>query len=135
MCRVVKLFLGVLLLASLSCNSKVKKLEAEIARLSEGPKIEFKEPNKLLGEVKDSIDIEYVFYNKGTEPLVVGSVRAGCGCTTSFWTKRPVTPGDSGRVVLKYIPMPLEKNKEVKKSATIDSNAGQMQIGFKASVK
>jgi hypothetical protein len=47
-------------------------------------------------------EIEFVFVNKGTKPIVLNSVSASCGCTSPSWTKTPVLPGEKGSVKVKY---------------------------------
>ncbi|MFA5648292.1 MAG: DUF1573 domain-containing protein [Bacteroidales bacterium] len=44
----------------------------------------------------------FTFSNKGTEPLIINTVRASCGCTTPDWTKDPIKPGAKGEVKVKY---------------------------------
>jgi hypothetical protein len=38
----------------------------------------------------------FKFKNEGTEPLVLNSVRASCGCTTPKWTREPIAPWRRG---------------------------------------
>ncbi len=45
---------------------------------------------------------DFVIKNTGDKPLVINSVRASCGCTTPFWTKEPILPGQSGIVSAAY---------------------------------
>ena len=44
----------------------------------------------------------FKFKNEGTEPLVLNSVRASCGCTTPKWTREPIAPGAEGEIQVKY---------------------------------
>ena len=95
------------------------------AKNEKGPKIEF------LKEVFDYGSIyansghdglaEFIFVNTGNEPLVLTNVKTSCGCTSPFWQKDPVLPGDSGKVVLKYTT--LQHPHTINKSATVQSNA------------
>ena len=65
-------------------------------------------------------ETEFVFVNKGNEPLVLFNVIASCGCTSPEWTKTPVPPGGKGSIKVKY-------NTEIlgsfTKSITVASNA------------
>jgi len=97
-----------------------------------------KEPDKKSGAkiefVKDVFDYgniyansghdgmaEFKFINTGTEPLVLTNVKASCGCTSPYWQKEPVLPGDTGKVVLKY--NSITSPHTINKSAVISSNA------------
>lgn len=64
---------------------------------------------------------EFIFKNVGDTPLVISSVRASCGCTTPYWTKEPVQPGETGVIKASY----NSKNRpgSFHKSITITSNA------------
>lgn len=64
---------------------------------------------------------DFKFTNTGTEPLIIGNVRASCGCTVPQWTKEPVPPGKSGSVTAIY----TSKGRPgvFNKSITINSNA------------
>lgn len=46
--------------------------------------------------------IEFEFYNTGKEPVVVNSVRPGCGCTLVDYPKEPVAPGQVARIIATY---------------------------------
>jgi len=45
---------------------------------------------------------DFAIKNTGDKPLIINSVRASCGCTTPFWTKEPILPGQSGIVSAAY---------------------------------
>lgn len=42
--------------------------------------------------------IEFVFYNKGNEPLIISNVSAGWCCPR--WSKQPISPNDSGSIII-----------------------------------
>lgn len=90
-----------------------------------GPKIEFRSDVFDYGNIEANSGhdgmAEFVFVNTGTEPLVLSSVKAGCGCTSPFWQKEPVLPGDTGKVVLKYTT--IQHPHTINKSAVVYSNA------------
>lgn len=46
----------------------------------------------------------FEFTNKGSEPLIINTVTASCGCTTPSWTREPVPPGGKGTVQVSYDP-------------------------------
>lgn len=64
---------------------------------------------------------EFKFVNTGNEPLILTNVKTSCGCTSPFWQKDPINPGDTGKIVLKYAN--LSQPHTISKSATVQSNA------------
>jgi hypothetical protein len=64
----------------------------------------FKEETFDFGNVVEGTQAvhEFEFVNKGNEPVIISNVQASCGCTTPFWTKEPVTPGNKGVVKASY---------------------------------
>jgi hypothetical protein len=47
-------------------------------------------------------EVEFLYTNKGTVPLVISDVKSTCGCTIPSWTKAPVAPGTKGSIKVKY---------------------------------
>ena len=46
----------------------------------------------------------FEFTNKGNNPVTIQKVVSSCGCSTSNWTKEPVSPGEKGYVKVTYNP-------------------------------
>ncbi|MCB0733645.1 MAG: DUF1573 domain-containing protein [Flavobacteriales bacterium] len=69
-----------------------------------GAKLKFDKTEHDFGTVKEGTQatVTFKFKNEGTEPLVLTSVQASCGCTTPKWTKEPIAPGDYGEVTAIY---------------------------------
>lgn len=69
-----------------------------------GAKIKFEKVEHNFGTITEGTQatITFTFENVGTEPLVLNSVRASCGCTTPKWTKEPIAPGAKGEVTAIY---------------------------------
>lgn len=87
-------------------------------------KIVFNEMSHDFGTFKESAGPQtttFKFTNEGSQPLVLNSVRASCGCTTPKWTREPVAPGGTGEIQVSYNP----KNRpgSFNKSVTVQSNA------------
>lgn len=62
------------------------------------PPTKFNIGNVLKGnELTDTL----VFSNTGNEPLLITNVRTSCHCTVATFSKVPVLPNESGRVILK----------------------------------
>ena len=71
---------------------------------SNGAKIKFEKVEHNFGKIVEGTQatVTFTFTNTGTEPLVLNSVRASCGCTTPKWTKEPVAPGATGQITAIY---------------------------------
>ena len=83
-------------------NAQEKK--ADEADNQHGPKIVFAEREHNYGTIQKGGDgnCAFTFTNTGDEPLILSSVRASCGCTTPKWTQKPIMPGKTGEVGVRY---------------------------------
>jgi len=74
------------------------------AQVNTNAKIEFKQLVYDYGTIeKNSYGIaRFVFYSKGSAPLVINNINASCGCTVPSWPKEPIIPGDSATIEVKY---------------------------------
>ena len=66
--------------------------------------IQWKKTTIDLGELEKNkpAPATFVFNNTGKEPVIITSVKASCGCTTSKYTKKPVKPGRKGEITVTY---------------------------------
>ena len=57
-----------------------------------------------FGDIKKGTHVEHVYEvtNTGKNPLIISSVKPGCGCTAPDYTKEPILPGKSGQITLKF---------------------------------
>ncbi len=46
----------------------------------------------------------FKFENTGAEPILITRVKATCGCTATDWTRKPVLPGETGEVKVRFNP-------------------------------
>ena len=55
---------------------------------------------KNLGRINEGqkLEVSFRFKNTGTKPLVIESVRPGCGCTVADYPKEPIAPGGEGEI-------------------------------------
>ena len=76
-----------------------------------------------FGDIEEGTvaSFEFEFTNSGNQPIEIVSVKASCGCTTPFWTKEIIGPGENGVIKASY----NSKNRPgpFTKSITIKSNA------------
>lgn len=88
------------------------------------PKLEFKEERHDFGTIKeDGGKVTYVFglFNRGDEPLTIEKVKTPCGCTTPYWTKDVIPPGEGGYVEAEFDP--LHRPGVFNKVLTVHTNA------------
>lgn len=99
-----KLFLFCLI--AIMTMGAVKAQDQKPAKAAEahGAKIVFAEKEHNYGTIQKGGDgnCVFTFTNTGDEPLILSSVRASCGCTTPKWTQKPVMPGKSGEIGVRY---------------------------------
>src|SRR4051812_31303358 len=57
-----------------------------------------------LGEIPQDkpVNIKFAFQNTGDTPIVITSVQASCGCTSTDFTKTPVKPGESTTITATF---------------------------------
>ncbi|MBC7828781.1 MAG: DUF1573 domain-containing protein [Chitinophagaceae bacterium] len=55
---------------------------------------------KNLGRINEGqkLEVAFRFKNTGNKPLVIQSVRPGCGCTVADYPKEPIAPGGEGEI-------------------------------------
>ena len=45
---------------------------------------------------------DFVFKNTGKDSLIITNVKAKCGCTPVEWPKKPILPGEKGKIMVSY---------------------------------
>lgn len=56
----------------------------------------------ISAEETSVVNVNFVFLNKGSDPLVVQKVKASCGCTIPSWTKTPIKSNKSGIISVSF---------------------------------
>lgn len=118
-----KLFLACLIaLMSIGVANAQEQKKETTDEAQHGPKIVFAEREHNYGTIQKGGDgnCVFTFTNTGDEPLILSSVRASCGCTTPKWTQKPVMPGKSGEIGVRYN---TNNTGGFTKTVTITSNA------------
>ncbi|MGV3507759.1 MAG: DUF1573 domain-containing protein [Sphingobacteriaceae bacterium] len=95
---------------AISCNSNTAKntetdSTANATAVAEGnATISFEKNNYDFGKITETEKVthEFKFINNGTEPLIISSATATCGCTVPEYPKEPVAPGESGVIKVVY---------------------------------
>ncbi|ELR69820.1 hypothetical protein C900_04523 [Fulvivirga imtechensis AK7] len=80
-----------------------------------------------FGKIVKDQAAEHVFQftNKGTEPLIISSVKGSCGCTVTAFTKEPIPPGQTGEIKATYNAKSLGL---FQKGITVISNAKESPV-------
>ncbi len=63
---------------------------------------------------------EFVFKNSGNAPLIISNVKSTCGCTIPKKPEKPIFPGESEKIQVKY---DTKRVGFIRKSITVTSNA------------
>ena len=68
------------------------------------PSIEWKRTEVDLGEIAQNkpVTVEFEFKNTGKLPVIISSVQASCGCTSTNYSKAPVQPGETTKITAIY---------------------------------
>jgi hypothetical protein len=110
-------FLACIVLPWASCHQDGGKISSRDAG------IVFDTTRHDFGEIPFSGDaeVEFIFTNSGTVPLVVTHVKSTCGCTIPEWSKEPVKAGGKGSIRVSY---DTHRVGSFTKSINVYSNAG-----------
>jgi hypothetical protein len=89
--------------------------------------LQLKETAHNFGKIAQGRPVTYNFeiVNTGTEPLVLESVRASCGCTTPEWSKEPIIGGATSTIKVGYN---AYAEGAFTKTVTITYNGNQIKI-------
>ncbi len=76
-----------------------------------------------LGKVKKGqvVEISWRFKNAGEKPLIIQSVRPGCGCTVADKPEAPLAPGEEGIIKGKF-DSNNQSSGEHRKFISVDAN-------------
>ena len=102
---------------------------------TEDPKmIEWKKETHDFGNVTEGTKAKYTFTftNKGTEPVVITSATASCGCTVPSYSKEPVLVGKDGTITAIFDS--AGKNGNQTKTITVITNVGTFYLNIKCNV-
>ncbi len=69
-----------------------------------GPYIAFEEKSHDFGDIEQGDIVSYVFEfeNAGDAPLIISNVKVTCGCTTPFWPRDPIAPGEKSKIEARF---------------------------------
>ncbi|MEJ7767692.1 MAG: DUF1573 domain-containing protein [Chitinophagaceae bacterium] len=81
--------------------------------------VKFSENKFDFGKIKQGVPVthDFAFQNVGSQPVVIESASASCGCTTPSWPKTPVTKSKNDKISAGFnaaSPGPFDKTITVK---------------------
>ena len=71
---------------------------------------------------------DFIFTNTGDAPLIISNVRSTCGCTIPKKPEKPILPGESDKIQVKY---DTKRVGFIRKSITVTSNASNPNVILK----
>lgn len=103
--------------------------------LTSAPEITFETLEHNFGKVHagEKAGWYFKYKNTGSEPLLITSVRASCGCTVTEYQKEPLSPGKEG--LIKVVFDTSGRSGKQSKSITIETNAHQPKVLLKISAE
>lgn len=107
--------------------------------VEEGPlgNFKFEETSFDFGTITagDVVEHKFAFENTGDAPIMISDTKVSCGCTTPSYTKKPIAPGETGEILVKF----NSKNKKgvQNKNVRIKANVpgGEYVISIKTIVE
>lgn len=93
-------------------------------------KIEFKETTIDYGTIEKGANglRTFEFTNTGNAPLIISKVSSSCGCTVPKKPEKPIMPGETGEIEVKY---DTNRVMPIRKTITVLSNADTPTVSLK----
>ncbi|MBN2868565.1 MAG: DUF1573 domain-containing protein [Flavobacteriaceae bacterium] len=93
-------------------------------------KIEFKETTIDYGTIEKGANglRTFEFTNTGDAPLIISKVSSSCGCTVPKKPEKPIMPGETGEIEVKY---DTNRVMPIRKTITVLSNADTPTVSLK----
>jgi len=117
----MKNFITIALLILFGLNSYSQEKKAEIS---------FEKTIINYGVIDKGSDgvREFIFTNTGDAPLVISNVKSSCGCTIPKKPEKPILPGESDKIQVKY---DTQRVGLIRKSISVTSNASNASVYLK----
>lgn len=105
---IIVLFVGLLSLG-VTAQEKTAKIEFKAETLDYG----------VIEKGSDGVRV-FEFTNTGDAPLIISKVSSSCGCTIPKKPEKPILPGETGEIQVKY---DTKRVGPIRKAITVISNA------------
>ncbi len=91
--------LAALMLSFTPKHARISNFSSEVS-INPKTAIKWKSTEISLGEITQNkpVTIEFEFKNTGEVPVIITSVQASCGCTSTNYSKTPIAPGESTKI-------------------------------------
>lgn len=113
----------------LACVVAVASLHAQAPQVNDdiSKVVQFKETDHDFGKIPYGKKAEFnlEMKNISNEPLILDTVRVGCGCTTPTWQHGPYAPGQSFNITIGFNGL---TEGQFNKSVTLDFKGGLKQV-------
>lgn len=112
-------------LATMTINAQTVQAEKKVD--PNAPKFKFESKVIDYGTIEKNADgvREFHFTNIGKTPLIITKTKGSCGCTVPSHPKKPIMPGESGVIKVKY---DTNRVNPFHKTVTVYSNADEPVI-------
>lgn len=77
---------------------------ATFAQTKSGPAMKFEQTTVDYGTIEQNSDPlrTFSFKNTGNTPLIITGARGSCGCTVPSYPKKPIAPGETAVIEVRY---------------------------------
>ncbi len=108
-----------LAMAQTATDTETKTEESQEAK----PKMEFETMEVDFGTIEKGSDPyrTVTFTNTGEAPLIIQNAKGSCGCTVPTWEKKPILPGESSEIKVRY---DTKRVGAIRKTVRITTNEG-----------
>ena len=101
-------------------------------------KIEFEKLEHDFGKVRSGSKVSknFSFKNTGDKAYVIQNAKGSCGCTVPEYPKKPISPGESGKIKVSYNPSKrINGNQTNSVTLTGNTQPRKKKLKIKANVK
>lgn len=95
------------------------------------------DPKQSFGTVTkgDLVELKYIITNTGNEPLLIQKFEVQCTCTSVIFDEKPVLPGNSTTVTVKFDTKTVYDRQDRIVSLISNVKGGVIKLRFKGFVK
>lgn len=125
-----------LLPTTLVDNPRTATVSDTIA-IKDMPTMDFKDTVHDFGEMREdeTVFYDFEFVNNGKTPLMINSANGSCGCTVPEYPHKPLEPGQSAVMKVKFNSAGKQGHQEKSVTISTNSNKGIHMLYIKADVK